>query len=35
MSRNVEVDHTSAVMRENDKDKQDFKPNRGDSEEVD
>jgi hypothetical protein len=34
MRRDV-VHNTSSVMRENDKDEQDFKPNSVDSEEVD
>jgi hypothetical protein len=34
MSRDVKVDNTPSVMGENDKDEQDFKPNRVHSEEV-
>jgi hypothetical protein len=35
MSRDVEVHDASSVMRENDENEQDFKPNRMDREEVD
>src|SRR5215831_14955626 len=35
MSRDVEVDNASSVMGENDKDEEDFKPNRVDGEEID
>jgi hypothetical protein len=35
MSRDVKVDNTPPIIRENDKDEQDFKLNRMDGEEVD
>src|SRR5262245_12067364 len=35
MSRDVEVDNASSIMRENDKNEEDFKPNGLDGEEVD
>ena len=35
MSCDVEVDNASSVMRENDEDEQDFKPDRVDGEKVD
>jgi len=35
MSRDVKVDNASSGMGEDDKDEQDFKPNRVDGEEID
>ena len=35
MSRDVEVDNASSVMRQNDKDEENFKPNSVHSEEID
>src|SRR5262249_14942311 len=35
VSRNIEMDNASSIMREDDKDKQNFKPNSVDGEEVD
>src|SRR5262245_20330263 len=35
MSRDIKVDNASSIMRKDDKDEEDFKPNGGDGEEVD